>query len=380
MEIYNLNFGNSKPAKPFSEAHIGPFKITVKDDYDIIQNQLPRAALVVANIFGEGNEFIQGINGGWIATADCLCVGPSEKSILSLKSIDDSGIWDLCQILSFLNGRNITCDPHDFRNNPNVFGDRACVDVEILHAAQIMWGKRSLLVDRKLVYSLLLLNSAIKCHDVNSQAGVISAAFNGIYDDWFREYKIQQSNPVKKSEAPLTQLTDLTKDEKVLTKNAVTRAIVDIEQLNEEKKDALINLIKGKIDGGLLSPVNLIQAMLISENIIPQVPAKDVTDRIKFMNAVRNKFVHNGSPPEFKKNRELSVEFSIFIICRLIPDLIKMYLGRVVGFTTGSVGSLSQHKHDFIQYFNHGLYGGRRVESESWHDEVSALIERQNSL
>lgn len=377
MEIYNLYFGKIKPRQPFDKVKIGPFEISVKNNYKIIVNQLPRPNVISGQPDGD-QEYIKGRIGGWIATADCRCENGSEKSILAINPIDDSGIWDLCQILTFLNGRNITCNPNDSRYDPNVFGDRACIDIEILHAAKVMWNNRKILVERKLVYSFLLYNSAVSCHDVNSRAGVISASFNGVYDDWLRQAKRDLKDSDDESKGLYAKLVDLTKEEKSIAKDVVQKAIESNEKIDGPKKDGLINLLKAKIDGGLLSPVNLIQAMLISEEIIPEHPDSSVIDRIKFMNTVRNKFVHNGAPPEFKKNPELSIEFSIFIICRLMPDLIQMYLGKAVGFTNKSVGSLSQHKHNFINYFNYGIYNGRKVESESYEDEISSIIQKAN--
>ncbi len=373
MELFNLYFGKEFPRNGFNSVKVGPFQINVKAEYSSLVDHLPMPDIITIPFDGEWKAS-PGKKGNWIATADC-CVGcDAEPSILALHPINDNGVWDLCQILTFLNGRNVSSVSSDVRKTPDTFGSRACIDMEILRAAAVMWASRQSFIDRKLVYSLLLYNQAFSCKDINLQAGIINPAFNGVYDDWLRTTKRGKNAGDEISKSHFSNLEDLTKEEKDQTKIAVSKLVDSFCDIEKNKRESLKALLRSKIEGGLLGPVNLIYAMLVSESIIPKDSGEEILNRIKFINAVRNKFVHSGHPPEFAKNPLLSVEFSIFIIGRLIPDIIQMYLGKVAGFTESSVGSLSQFKHDISEYFLRGIYGGFKVEEESYSDKVNAIL------
>lgn len=368
MELYNLYIGDKNPNNSFSSVKIGPYQVSLKDNYDSLIKILPSPNRISRQCGGEW-DYIHGNTNGWIATADCVHDGSKGKSILALKPIEDNGLWDLCQILTFLNGRNIIDNPNDTRLNPNKFGDRACIDVEVLSTAREMWEKRQTFVDRKLVYSLLLYNLAFNCLDVNSRSGVINPSFNGVYDDWHRNAK---------NDNAFQNISDLSTEEKKDIRQSVINAI-DLLTIDKNKSEAIKNILSSKIEGGLVSPVNLIQAMLSYSGIIPVNPTKESLDRIKFMNTVRNKFVHTGGPPEYKKNPNLSVEISIFVIGRLIPDIIQMYLGKVAGFTNRSFGSLCQHTHTLTEYFVNGKYNEFEVENDSYDEMMNEIISKSSN-
>jgi len=365
MELFNLHFGNERPPASRACVKVGPFKVTVKPNYVDLVNELPDYAKYTVSWSGEAT-FLDARKRGWVATADCALEEAGGCSILSINPIQDGGIWDLCQILTFLNGRCITADPSNERYSPNVFGTASCVGLELLTAASIIWDKREEYKRRNLVYALLLSNMAFSLNTVNAQAGLISAAFNAIYDDWRKQ---------SQEEAPENEtiLKDLTDSEKSEIKAAINSSLATLTNISSAKLDALKPLLGGKVNQGFSSPVNTIQAMLSSLKIIPPKPDKKTVDRIKFINSVRNKFVHCGHPPVFTRKPELSIELSVFIVGRLLPDIVALYLGQVAGFTPQSVGSLAQHTYDLEQYFQCGTYGQWNVEEESFSEMIDKL-------
>lgn len=366
--LYNLYLGEKRPPDGFATVRIGPFKVEVVSNYNDIVPKLPQRATIISNLWGGESQYIPEKIGEWVATCECTLVGKSERSILANRPADDGGIWDLCQILTFLNGRNVTDHPEERRFDPNDIGEKACIDIEILRAAQVMWNNRGILVKRKLKYALLLFNGSLSCNNINSKALVINPAFNGVYDDWLRQLKAEARENGTDLAGGSGGIIDLTSGEKEQVIATMNSALESIETISEIKIEPLSMILGSKVLQGLITPVNLIQAMLCMAGIIPENPGEDIKKRIKFINTLRNKFVHSGAPPIFKENPELSIELSGFIACRLIPDLIQMYLGKIVGFTTSSVGSLSQHTEEFSNYFKNGIYEGLAVEVDKYAD------------
>ena len=68
------------------------------------------------------------------------------------------GLWDLCNLLTFLTGRRVVTTEYKSRYRADAYGDYAVVaDFETLKAASLAWQHRDYLVSRRFAYCSALI-------------------------------------------------------------------------------------------------------------------------------------------------------------------------------------------------------------------------------
>jgi hypothetical protein len=367
ISLYNLYVGDQIPPEHFSRVDIGPFRVELVADYATrVQRMGKHGEKTVSQDLFEGERvddplidittttFTERRLGGWevTATASFDEANIAEVSILNREPMADAGLWDLCTLLTFISGRQVAIESHLERHDPNLYGTRACIPIETLFAAAIAWNNRKSLVERRLTYAILLHNEALTQNMLQILAGLNNTALNIIIDQC--------------GTAP----TPLSKAARRELRGGIVAAIDACTELSPTEKDAFKSILGSKIDQGLGSMTDRTKALLVDLGIVDSAPDDDVARRIKFVNAVRNSFTHKGEPPDLKGiTREQSMRYTTAIVAGVVPELTVAALGRILGFKSGSVGSLSQNAYDLKRFFQKGEWRNwplEKLDFEEW--------------
>ena len=358
IELYNLHIGSPRPSGNLSNGLIGPFTVKVVDDYEDQIEKLSKKPSKTTDLFTGDVTYKPGSPGGWTVTAVAEFDENSEneKSILLRKEDSDNGLWDLCEILTFLTGRRVVTEESRDRYNPNMYGERACIDAETLKAASIAWNNRQTLKDKKIVYSLLYFNEILSQNSVQFMA-LCNTSLNIILDELVDE-KDKVDKRTRKS-----------------LKADIDKVIFESDLLTTEQKKAYSNLIGGKIGQGTSSLVGKLKDLLVQYEIVEEPsdveePSNTVVEkRIKYINAVRNRLTHAGKLPDLKGlTPEQSDRYSINIVGGIVPELCRLVIGRQFGFTKTTAGSLCQYTDTLQKFFEDGIWNDWKLEEQNFEE------------
>ena len=177
VDLFNLYMGESRPDPSWSESSIGCLKVRLTDDYNAKVSRLPRPATKTINETGLQRSPPR--KGTWQATATVSWKGSGEKSILLENEDDDVGLWDLCNLLTFLTGRSVVTQRYQEWYRPDIYGDSyAVIPIETLRAAELAWQNRERLVSENLHIALHLYNEAMNAHLLQSRAALYYTAMD----------------------------------------------------------------------------------------------------------------------------------------------------------------------------------------------------------
>ena len=192
VDLFNLYVGEPLADLPWSEYEIGGLTVRLKDDYDdkVAQLSQPKHEVASLTVSPTGSTTItkdvkHSRKDTWQATATVSWKNSKEKSFLSHEEPNDGGLWDLCNLLTFLTGRRVTTTEYKSRYSPDAYGDYAVADIETLKAAALAWQHRNCLVSKNLHIALLLYNeanTAINTTTLQVRAALYSTALNIILD------------------------------------------------------------------------------------------------------------------------------------------------------------------------------------------------------
>jgi hypothetical protein len=351
--------GEPDPRPPFNSARVGPFEVSLLPEYADLSRSLPLPASSSIHYSGNGwsvrtVEHRPERRGGWVQTAVARTHATNVNSVLAREPTTDGGVWDLAQILTFLNGRPIAVGYPPEDQEPRFFGDRTCHPIETLHAAGRAWESRQAIVDRQLTYALLLQNLAFQQSNLQVMAGLYTTAFNIVHDDWLRQNR--------------ARLADLSDQAKSALKDSVAAALGAIAELSADDRDSYTRSLAAAIDRGRFSALDVTIAMLVDWEVLPHDPTPQFLQRIRSLNAVRNKFVHTGQVWQFKNRPDLSLPYAIFLIRGVTCGLVQLALGRAFGFDRRGLGSFCLHTEGFTDFFRNGIWNGIPIESISYED------------
>ena len=150
---------------------IGPFSIRFVDDYDERRQRLSEKGQFVSKLkFGggvlEAEEFTlpRRKAQGWVCTATAIHDGtPGVQSYFAEMPIDDSGLWDLLELLTLFTGRRVTSDDYKERHGTAYahVGRRMEISFLALHAAEKAWPGRQDLVKHEMEMAIPNHNQAV---------------------------------------------------------------------------------------------------------------------------------------------------------------------------------------------------------------------------
>lgn len=139
IELFNLYVGDSRIPK----SNVGPFIIDFKPNYENLISCMYQPEQIITE--GFGLKYIKSEQQGkWIPTADLWMSDDKEISVLRDPSINDGGVWDICQILSFITGRCVcTIDQIDTKNYKKITGEIVCNPIGTILSADEAWRNRN---------------------------------------------------------------------------------------------------------------------------------------------------------------------------------------------------------------------------------------------
>ena len=281
--LFNLYMGESRPG-PLAERKIGCLTVRLTDDYDAKVAQLAKPASLVSD--GTEVKMLSSREGTWQATATVSYQDSEEKSILHEEG-DDGGLWDLCNLLTFLTGRRVVTTEYKRRYRPDAYGDYAVVDFETLKAASLAWQHRDCLVSKDLHTALLLYNEAMEVNLLQSRAALYSTALNIILDN------LDNLN----LDNHKTTYQKVSKNIRKKLKNEISNVLNRFEQKEALQPDQVERYRRSldRIDDGPTLTDKLF-SLLQSLDVIDSPPTSDQKIRVQRVGSVRNRLVHTGRP------------------------------------------------------------------------------------
>lgn len=220
VDLFNLYVGERRPDPPWSEYEIGGLTVRLKDDYDGKVPQLAKPAKWV--ITEKGAKRLPPHKGTWQATATVSWKDSKEKSVLLHEEPNDEendgGLWDLCNLLTFLTGRRVVTTEYKSRYSPDAYGDYAVADIETLKAAALAWQHRNCLVSKNLHTALLLYNeanTAINTTTLQVRAALYSTALNIILDKHEMTYQKVSKSIRKKIKEEISNVLNTSSKQRI---------------------------------------------------------------------------------------------------------------------------------------------------------------------
>ena len=338
VDLFNLYMGDSRPGPSWSESSIGCLKVRLSDDYNDKVSQLPQPPMLTLDETGLQRSSAK--TGTWHATATVSWEGAGENSILLDKVADDGGLWDLCNLFTFLTGRNVAIKKYRERVRPDGYGDYAVAQIETLRAAALAWQNRESLVSKNLHFALLLYNQAMNTNILQLRAASYCTALNIILDQHEMVYE-KVSKPIRKK-----------------LKNEINDVLTKTKGLQPDQVERYRNLLHGQIDRGP-SLLDKLFALLQSLEIIDPSPTHGQKTRVQYVDRVRNILTHTGRIPDLKGlDDEQSKRYTANIVAAVVPEIIRIVIGYHLGFRAGGLGSYCQIKDDTINFFQNGVFRG----------------------
>ena len=354
VDLFNLYMGDSRPGPSWSESSIGCVKVRLSDDYNDKVSQLPQPPMWTLNETGLQRSPAQ--EGTWQATATVSWKGAGEKSILLDKVADDGGLWDLCNLLTFLTGRNVATAEYCERVRPDGYGDYAVAQIETLRAAALAWQNRESLVSKNLHFALLLYNQAMNTNILQLRAASYYTALDivlGQHEHEMEEYKKASKNIRKK------------------LKREISGVLKQTKGLEPDQVERYKNLLPDWINRGPTS-LDKLFSLLQSLGIIDPSPTHEQEMRVRHINQVRNRLIHAGQTPKLEELKgleglddEQAKRYTFNIVAAVVPEIIRIVIGYHLGFRAGGLGSYCQIKDDTINFFQNGVFRG-----ESFGDSI----------
>ncbi len=351
VDLFNLYMGEQRLVPLLAECKIGDLTVCLTDDYDAKAAQLPKPASLISD--KTGVKSLSPREGTWQATATVSYQDSQEKSVLLHEECDDGGLWDLCNLLTFLTGRRVVTTEYKRRYRPDSYGDYAVIDFETLKAASLAWQHRNCLVSRNLHTALLLYNEAMDVNLLQSRAALYSTALNIILDN------LDNLN----LDSHETTYQKVSKDIHKKLKNKINNVFNCFEQAEDLQPDQAERYRRSlnRIDAGPTSTDKLFSLLQLLD-VINSPPTSDQELRVKRVGIVRNRLVHTGRPKIKGLDDEQSKIHTIKIATEVVPEIIRIVIGHHLGFRSGGTGSHCQLKDDLIKFFHKGVFRGQEFE------------------
>ena len=351
VDLFNLYMGEPRP-DPLAERKIGELTVRLTDDYDAKVAQLAKPASLVSD--GTEVKLLSSCEGTWQATATVSYQDSQEKSVLLHEECDDGGLWDLCNLLTFLTGRRVVTTGYKRRYRPDAYGDYAVVDFETLKAASLAWQHRDCLVSRNLHTALLLYNEAMEVNLLQSRAALYYTALDIILN------KLDNLN----LDNHKMTYQKVAKNIRKKLKDKISNVLNCFEQTEDLQPDqaeryrrSLDNWIKGEP-----AFTDKLFSLLQSLDIIDSPPTSKQKVQVKLVGRVRNRLIHTGQPKINGLDNEQSKIHTIKIATEVVPEIIRIVIGHHLGFRSGGTGSHCQSEHDLINFFHNGVFRGQEFE------------------
>lgn len=222
--------------------------------------------------------------------------------------INDGGLWDLCELLTFFTGRRVAADPYKIRHGAayRYVGKGIPIYFQAIHAVAHAWPNRERFVEAKLEMALLSQNQAI-FDMIQTQASHYTTALDIVC----AQYRPMAANAVEN--------VRIDKKTKSQLKDAVEKAVYACEGLADSQKQSFVRVLSARIDQGLAKGfVAKLEDVLVDFGAVDVPVSKEVKERIRFIDCIRNAIIHNGRDPSL---REFFVQGRLGPIIQQMSDL-----------------------------------------------------------
>ena len=375
IDLYNVYLGPQRPPEAICHCKVGPFDVRLVSDYEEVVkgafqpayasvswqwarlDPQPRGldSALMAGTTVQRVTHVDEVRGSWVVSAKATTSErSSEQSFLARSPTDDGGIWDLCELLTFITGRRVLTRDLLERFNPNRAREPVCVLSAALLAASVAWGYRKALADRGLAYALLSHDSAFEQIFLQPKAAQYNTALNVIIDKW-----------------PLPKLRKVPLAVRDLLANTVEEVVAACGGLSEEQRKGYSALLRSRVIDGPYSMLDRLILLLRDLSIVEPGDGEAVLTRVRYLNTVRNRLTHSGEMPLLKDmTQDQSDRYTVNIVGGVLQELNQLALGRVMGFTAGGAGARSQGITNLRRFFTEGVWHNHPIELKDFQEWI----------
>ena len=363
IEIYNLDLGSTAPGAGFDDLSVGPFRIKTVPSYeDAVRSfSLGERKSIAWNIDSEQTQrevtHTPAINGKWVVTATAtLLAGDADHSVLGEDGAQDNGVWDLCQILTWLTGRQVTTGDERSRYELHPVGAAACNPIETLRAATVAWSARGKFVKSGLKHALLTHNEAIGRNSLQIIGSLNLTALDIVCS------KLAGSGSLLPDEV------------RVRLRAALDSAVEGCDGLGPDDGAAYKAMLGARINQGPNSALDKTIRVLQRLGLVGDPMSDAARRRVRFLNTIRNTLLHHGTIPKMPGgDREVGMRYAGTFATGVIPAVVSMSVGQAFGFSTQTEGSLSQHPNALRRFFSDGIWQGWPLEDVAYEEWFAKL-------
>lgn len=288
-------------------------------------------------------------------------------SVLYPESVKYQNIDDLCLLLTFLSGRRVYLE--------NELGDdhsRHYVD-PVVNRTFYQWpgdiweniGKISELGLTPQFYNIANVTSI---NDLLAVAAYANAILDSICTKWCNINKMSSFGQNKLLDSLRKEIITFAEQ----TVKASTALFVDRLQ-EQDIQTRIIDDIKARIDyikGP--SAIYKMKEFLIFHGLYPSDEQPEHKDRLKWINTIRNKFVHDGDVPTDKNySWENMAEITVNITYLILSISQYYFATQVLGIQHEH--SVQQEKENIVGYFKTGIFRGKKVFDETYAEYMVRL-------
>lgn len=360
IELQNLSVGPAleNVVRPQLEAvKIGPFSIRFVDDYEAQHRHLSAKVQVRSSMKFSGgmlevseDEMPPRHAIGWVTTAVAEHDGtPGIESVFAETPIKDDGVWDLCELLTLVTGRRVTCPEYNERHGVAYrhIGRSAKVPLQSLHVAAAAWPGRENILACGMEMAIPSHNQAVS-DMIQTQASHYTTALDIVCA------KYPAQSQAGKDE------TNVSDDLKTAIKEKVTLAVNACDGLSDAQKESFVNILCARVQQGSSKGfVGKLQDVLVDLGAIVEKPPKEVIARVKFIDTVRNTIIHNGRLPRPGKDetRHQLGQRVTYIVYTILPEINRQAFFRVLKVSPEDRKMFSLDEPALREFFSEGKAG-----------------------
>ncbi len=268
----------------------------------------------------------------------------SDKSFLAIEEIEDDGIHDLCELLTFFGGRRVFVNDDCERYWREIQFTNPWFDIhpcQIMPTLQKAWTQRECLSTNNLTVAILLIN-ATTTNIAQTTIFHLATALNIVHDNF------PSATPTN------INIVDLTDNDKELLKSDIS-TVLENRISDTQLRDSYIAKINASIASGLGGPIVKLKNILSEIGLLnAQSITKEIENRIKFFNSIRNKILHTGKFPSPVPNgvfSDTSDDFKVDVVpfvCDIFYTINFLAICHVLGINIANSQMASKAK-DFFE-------------------------------
>lgn len=367
VELLNFNHTYTNPEK-FT---IGPFTINITKEHCSNLKKLPRSKSFNYTFDENLNRVVienPEVVGGWVETATAQIDEKELVQSLFFPEVEGLNIiTDLCFLLTFLTGRRVTTEEYIDNHNPSQSLDRSVNIHNIIFWGDQCWNN---LIAKKGIDWAPFTNFtyAFESREFLGMSVYIFSTLNAIYEVWWKKKNMTYIKGSTKKNIKKNLRSFLTNSINLKLK----RKLLEILKDKEIDADIVGDIEKQIIDKIRPSAIFKLEKFLRFLEVYPEKPSKEHSERLRYINVLRNRLFHSGNIPQIKG---ISPEQSWQIYGSMILltlSIIQFYFSsELLGIPDYRVDSA---KKDITDYFQTGKFRGQDFFNETY----AEFLERRN--